>query len=113
MYAQAPYIKQPATNCVISVNLDRYKLSLNSLFCYRGKNTATEEAFTRDYGRLAELRSFLHRDVPFVALTATATKETKKTIIKDLCIQHCVQIIGDPNKRNIRYAVVAFSHSDP
>ncbi|KAK2554156.1 hypothetical protein P5673_024511 [Acropora cervicornis] len=48
-----------------------------------GKDTATEEAFRRDYGRLAEVRSLLHRDVPFVALTATATEETKKTIIKD------------------------------
>ena len=26
---------------------------------------ATEEAFRRDYGRLAELRSLFHRDVPF------------------------------------------------
>ena len=45
---------------------------------------AKEEAFRGDYGRLAELRSLLHRDGPFVALTATATEETKKTIIKDL-----------------------------
>ena len=62
---------------------------------------AKEEAFRGDYGRLAELRSLLHRDLPFVALTATATEETKKTIIKDLFMQHCVQIIGDPNKPNI------------
>ena len=61
---------------------------------------------------MAELRSLLHRDVPFVALTATATEETKKTIIKDLCMQHCVQIIGDPNKLNIRYAVVDIDHAN-
>lgn len=60
---------------------------------------------------MAELRSLLHRDVPFVALTATATEETKKTIIKDLCMQHCAQIIGDPNKPNIRYAVVDIDHA--
>ncbi|XP_044169632.1 probable ATP-dependent DNA helicase RecS [Acropora millepora] len=43
-----------------------------------GKGHATEEVFRRDYGRLAEVRSLFHRDVPFVALTATATEELNK-----------------------------------
>jgi len=34
----------------------------------------SEEAFRKDYGRLKELRSLVHRDVPFITLTATATK---------------------------------------
>ena len=82
------------------------------LFSIRGKDSATEEAFRRDYGRLAELRSLLHREVPFVALTATATEATKKTIIKDLCMLNCVQILGDPNKPNIRYTVVDIDHGN-
>lgn len=81
-------------------------------FFIRGKDSATEEAFRKDYGRLAELRSLLHRDVPFVALTATATEATRNTIIKDLCMQSCVQILGDPNKPNIRYVVVDIDHGD-
>ena len=48
-------------------------------FFIRGKDLATEEAFRKDYGRLAELRSLLHRDVPFVALTATATVDFQKS----------------------------------
>ena len=27
-------------------------------------------------------------------------------------MQHCVQIIGDPNKPNIRYAVVDIDHAN-
>ncbi|KAJ7385145.1 hypothetical protein OS493_017520 [Desmophyllum pertusum] len=72
-----------------------------------GKDSATEEAFRRDYGRL-----LLCREVPFVALTATATEATKKTIIKDLCMRNCVQILGDPNKPNIQYTVVDIDHGN-
>lgn len=101
MYVQAPFTSRPQPILLyFSIWID-ISLVLNALFCSRGKGHATEEAFMRDYGRLAEVRSLLHRDVPFVALTATATEETKKTIIKDLCMQHCVQIIGDPNEPNI------------
>ncbi len=74
-------------------------------FFIRGKNSLTEEAFRKDYGRLAEIRSLVHRDVPFIALTATATEVTRKTIIEDLCMKGCVMILGDPNKQNIRYTV--------
>lgn len=54
----------------------------------------------------------LHRYVPFVALTATATAATKSTIIKDLCMQSCVQILGNPNKPNIRYVVADIDHGN-
>lgn len=77
------------------------------LFSIRGKDSATEEAFRRDYGRL-----LLCREVPFVALTATATEATKKTIIKDFCMRNCVQILGDPNKPNIQYTVVDIDHGN-
>ena len=52
-----------------------------------GKDSATEEAFRKDYGRLAELRSLLHRDVPFVALTATATEATnnRRLVYEEVC----------------------------
>lgn len=50
--------------------------------------------------------------MPFVALTATATAATKKTIIKDLCMKNCLEIIGDPNKPNIRYTVVDIDHAN-
>ncbi|XP_028419193.1 uncharacterized protein LOC114544901, partial [Dendronephthya gigantea] len=77
-----------------------------------GKDSVTEEAFRRDYGRLSELRSLVHRDIPVIALTATATEATQKTIIKDLCMKNCVEIIGDPNKPNIRYSVKDVDHEN-
>lgn len=43
--------------------------------------------------------------MPFIALTATATNNIKETIISDLCMKDCVQITGNPNRRNTRYAV--------
>ena len=46
------------------------------------------------------------RDVPFIALTATATPSVRETILKDLTMKDCVKVIGDPNKPNIRYTVV-------
>lgn len=76
----------------------------------RGKDSHAEEAFRKDYGRLAELRSLVHRDVPVIALNATATEKTRKTIIKDLCMRDCIEIIGDPNKPNIRYTVRDVDH---
>ena len=72
----------------------------------------SEEAFRKDYSRLGELRSLVHRDVPFITLTATATETVRKTIIKDLGMNGCVEILGDPNKTNVRYAVVDIDSSD-
>lgn len=68
--------------------------------------TKSEEAFRKDYSRLGELRSLVHHDVPFITLTATAKETVRRTIIKDLGMDGCVKILGDPNKTNVRYAVV-------
>ena len=39
-----------------------------------GMESKSEKAFRKDCGPLGELRSLVHRDVPFITLTATATK---------------------------------------
>ena len=90
---------------VLDLNKKESPLQLLS-YLNRGKDSTTEEAFRKDYGRLSELRSLVHRDVPVIALTATATEATRNMIIKDLCMKDCVQILGDPNKSNIRYSVI-------
>ena len=90
---------------VLDLNKKESPLQLLS-YLNRGKDSTTEEAFRKDYGRLSELRSLVHRDVPVIALTATATEATRNMIIKDLCTKDCVQILGDPNKSNIRYSVI-------
>lgn len=66
----------------------------------------SEEAFRKDYSRLGELRSLVHHYVPFITLTATATETVRRTIIKDLGMDGCLKILGDPSKTNVRYAAV-------
>lgn len=78
----------------------------------RGTDTRSEEAFRKDYGRLAELRSLLNPDVQLISLTATATQSVRKTILAALNMEGCVQVIGNPNKANIGYAVVNIDHND-
>lgn len=68
--------------------------------------TKSEEAFRKDYSRLGELRSLVHHYVPFITLTATATETVGRTIIKDLGMDGCLKILGDPSKTNVRYAAV-------
>jgi superfamily II DNA helicase RecQ len=64
-----------------------------------------EEAFRAEYGQLSELRSMVRREVAFVALTATATDAVRKTIIKDLCLTDCVQLLTMPNKPHTKFSV--------
>ena len=73
---------------------------------FRGKCQGKDEPFRTDYGRLGELRSLIRKEVPFVTLTATATTIVKEQIIQNLCMQGCIQVLANPNRDNIRYAVV-------
>lgn len=41
-----------------------------------------------------------------MTLTATATTIVKEQIIQNLCMQGCIQVLANPNRDNIRYAVV-------
>ena len=82
------------------------------LYSIRGKDSTTEEAFRKINGWLVELRSLLHRDVPFVAHTSTATEATKNTVIKNLCMRNCIQINGDHINPNIQYTVVDMDHDN-
>ena len=50
--------------------------------------------------------------MPVVALTATASKETRSLIMKDLCMnEQTFQLVVDPNKENIKYWVFDTSYS--
>ncbi|CAG2233679.1 recQ [Mytilus edulis] len=57
------------------------------------------------YGRLDEIRSLVGGHVPVVALTATATEETKAVIKKQLCMDNCSEIMVNPDKKNVTYWV--------
>ena len=59
--------------------------------------------FREDFARLGEIRSLIPKHVNILALTATATKPTRKAVIKRLNMQKPVIISVTPNKPNIVY----------
>ena len=96
-------------------------LLLDSCFTNRLKAIFIDEAhcieswgsgkipFRMEYGRLATLRSFVPKSVPFVALTATASKNTKEYICDSLEMIHPAVIAISPNRMNLRYSVYRVS----
>ena len=58
--------------------------------------------------RINEVQSLV-KEVPLVALTATATKKTKEKIIKALEMEEAVILNQNPNRKNIAYSVQAVS----
>ena len=63
-----------------------------------------ERVFRVWFRRINELRS-LAGGVPVVALTATATRKTRKQIMKTLEMNNAVHVCEIPNRKNIAYAV--------
>ena len=61
-------------------------------------------AFRECYGHLHELRS-LAPSAKMIALTATATKLTKETILDILLMDKPFEIQESPNKPNVTYIV--------
>ena len=61
-----------------------------------------EQAFHKWFSRTNEIQSLV-KGVPLVALTATATKETKEKIIKALEMEEAVILNQNPNRENIAY----------
>ena len=69
------------------------------LFSYRG------DKFRMEFARLGEIRSLLPPSVNIMALTATATLATRKSIFKRLSMKHPEIISVSPHKSNIMYEV--------
>ena len=64
------------------------------------------EPFRQSYAKIASLQSFLLSNVPFVALTATATTATISSIRKSLNMIDPVIISTSSNRINLRYSVI-------
>ena len=76
------------------------------IFCSgKGDKTRKIAPFRPCYGQLGELRSLVEKKIPVIAMTATATQQTRDIIMKDLCMANCTQIIVNPNKENVKYSV--------
>ena len=68
-------------------------------------------AFRDCYSYLHELRSLAPK-VPMIALTATATKLTKDTILNVLLMNDPYEIKDSPNKLNLTYVVECMSKNN-
>ena len=62
-------------------------------------------AFRRWFFKLSEIQSLVSKNVPFMAVTATATRKTKETIITVLRLSKFVEVSESPNKANISFSV--------
>ncbi|XP_062571099.1 uncharacterized protein LOC134233124 [Saccostrea cucullata] len=76
-----------------------------------GEDKKKKPAYRPFYGKLGEIRSLTGENVPVIALTATATIETKEHIYKGLSMKKVEEIIVSPNKLNITYWCIKLQHS--
>ena len=72
---------------------------------FRGEKDDGKEPFRKWCG-LGEIRSFLPKQVPFLAITATASPLTRDKIIKSLSLKKCLEKSVGPNRENIKLFVL-------
>ena len=65
-----------------------------------------KEPFRKWGSLVVEIRSFLPKQVSFLALTATASPLTRDKIIKSLSLKKCLEISVSPNRENIKLLVL-------
>ena len=63
------------------------------------------ESFRKEFANLGDVRSLIPETVRIMALTATATKSTRRDVTKILGMVHPVVVAVSPNKPNIKYVV--------
>ena len=73
---------------------------LQFLYIFRG------DGFRCKFSHLGEIRSILPENVRVMALTATATKTTRGSIVKTLNMQRPIVVAVPPLKHNIIYSVI-------
>ncbi len=84
-----------------------FAVVIYTLFIFMCRGTSTDNKmspFRESYSKLYELRS-LAPNVPMIALTPTATKLTRDTILSLLNMESAVEIKESPNKLNVAYVV--------
>ncbi len=68
-------------------------------------NNKEKTAFRSWYSRLNELKSIVPSSVPLMALTATATRETREKMFDILNMRDPFELVESPYKENITFAV--------
>ncbi|WAR23160.1 hypothetical protein MAR_036829 [Mya arenaria] len=69
-----------------------------------GEGTKNSDPFRELFGKIGKVRS-LCPGVPFLVLTATASKRTRQTIKKKLCMDLPVEIVECPDRVNTKLNV--------
>lgn len=84
------------------------------LYFNRGTSKSKEAmAFRRWFYKLSELRSLVPNKIPFMAVTATATRQTKDIITSVLRFGNFEEVSESPNKANICYSVQTMDKRTP
>ena len=65
------------------------------------------ETFRKEFSHLGEVRSLIPEAVNIMALTATATKTTRREVSRSLGLVHPAVVAVPPNKPNIKYCINA------
>lgn len=87
-------------------------ISINAFF--RGMfNSKEAMAFRRWFYKLSNLRSLVQNKIPFMAVTATASRQTKETIPPVLRFGNFVEVSERPNKPNICYSIQTMDKRTP
>ena len=77
---------------------------LRCMFNCRGTATEKKVPFREQYGKIGECRCFLPA-AQFIAMTATASKKTEKSICENLQIREHASIRMSCNRNNIRFVM--------
>jgi ATP-dependent DNA helicase RecQ len=78
-----------------------YTLPSYLLYSY----TSRGETFRKEFKSIGEARSLVPENVRTMALTATATKATRKQICQYLGMPKPYLVCESPNRPNIRYSI--------
>lgn len=81
-------------------------MKITNFIHLRGSSSVEADVFRSHYSRLSELRSLLHSYTPMVALTATATNDTRSYILENLSLISPKCLIETPERENIKYSVI-------
>ncbi|PIK54282.1 putative Werner syndrome ATP-dependent helicase-like [Apostichopus japonicus] len=64
-----------------------------------------EAVFRETFGRLGELRTLLPEGTPILAMTATATKKSRRMIYHSLCLRSPEELVSSPDRKNVKLSI--------
>ena len=91
-------------NMICALAVDEAHCVLNWGLRRKTEDGKKRPPFRPHYGRLVELRAIIG-EVPVVALTATASPDGQKSLVKELKLFPCFSLILPPRKDNLKYIV--------